>query len=210
MIDSIIFDLDGTLWDSTHVGAKAWTKVAQEAGITGEITVEQLKSLYGLPTEKIAEILFPHASESVRNKIMVNSNKMQNIELKKHGGILYPSVKETLIKLKEKYRLFIVSNCLEGYIQAFLHAHGFEGVFTDFEYPGRTNLSKGKNIQLVMERNNIQSTFYVGDTKGDEIASKEANIPFVYASYGFGSSDDFDYKINAFRDILNFPLLKDR
>lgn len=208
MLDGIIFDLDGTLWDSTHVGAKAWSAAAQKEGQEEDISAEKLKSLYGLPTAVIAEKLFPNTRESTRERIMLNSNDLQNKELAKNGGILYPSVKETLLTLKETYRLFIVSNCLEGYIQTFIQGHKLEGIFSDFEYPGRTNLPKGENIKLVMDRNNIEKTFYVGDTVGDEKAAKEANIPFVYASYGFGESEQYDFRLNIFKDIFDIPLLK--
>src|SRR5699024_5949421 len=152
LIDGIIFDLDGTLWDSTHTGAKYWTQAAQNEGVDATITSEQLKGLYGLPTELIAAKLFPKESETKRIQIMSESTKLQNKVIVEKGGILYPSVKEVIYRIKETYPLYIVSNCLEGYIQAFIKAHQLEGVFEDFEYPGRTKLPKADNIQMLMER----------------------------------------------------------
>lgn len=55
---------------------------------------------------------------------------------------------------------------------------------------GRTQLTKGENISLVIKRNGIDSAFYVGDTIGDQIASKDANVPFVFAEYGFGNTEN--------------------
>lgn len=208
MVDGIIFDLDGTLWDSTDVGAVAWSEAARKEGYSKKITAEKLKSLYGLPTELIAFKLFPEASETVRLKIMSHSNKLQNKKLEKNGARLYPEVKETLFELKKQYDLYIVSNCLEGYIPAFIQGHQLEGIFSDYEHPGRTNLSKGENIKLLMERNNLKHTFYVGDTLGDETAAKEAKLPFVYASYGFGESKDYDYELNAFKEIITLPFFE--
>lgn len=207
MVDGIIFDLDGTLWDSTHTGARAWSQAAQNEGVDATITSEQLKGLYGLPTELIATDLFPNENNTKRMQIMSESNRLQNKVLEEKGGILYPSVKEVLLRIKETYPLYIVSNCLEGYIQAFIKAHQLEGIFEDFEYPGRTNLPKADNIQMLMERNNIKNTFYIGDTSGDQEAAKKAGIPFVYASYGFGNSEVYDYIIKDFKEIEHLPML---
>ena len=54
-----------------------------------------------------------------------------------------------------------------------------------------------------MERNNIKSAVYVGDTMGDKEAAKDANIPFIYAAYGFGDVDNYDYRIDSITDLEN-------
>ena len=40
-----------------------------------------------------------------------------------------------------------------------------------------------------MARHGIASACYIGDTQADSIAARVAGIPFVWASYGFGSPD---------------------
>ncbi len=62
---------------------------------------------------------------------------------------------------------------------------------------GRTGMVKGPNIRLLMERHGIQTAIYVGDTTGDEQASRLAGIPFVWASYGFGRADAPDAVIDS-------------
>ena len=107
----------------------------------------------------------------------------------------------TLNLLKEKYSLFIVSNCQDGYVQSFLEFHGFAEIFDDFEMSGRTKKSKGENIRMIIERNNLDKTAYVGDTQGDCDAAKEAGVPFVFAEYGFGSVDNAEYSIKEFCEL---------
>ena len=55
------------------------------------------------------------------------------------------------------YKLFIVSNCQDGYIECFFKAHKLDKYFTDYECPGRTGLSKGENNKLIIERNNLKN-----------------------------------------------------
>ena len=77
----------------------------------------------------------------------------------------------------------------------------FEKYFSDFEMSGRTNLTKGENIKLVMERNGINNALYLGDTIGDQLAAKDAEIPFVFASYGFGTTENPEYTISSFDEL---------
>ena len=66
---------------------------------------------------------------------------------------------------------------------------------------GRTGLDKGNNIKILMKRNNIKTAVYIGDTDGDEKAARFANIPFIYAEYGFGTADTPDARIRSIREI---------
>ena len=117
------------------------------------------------------------------------------------GGRLYPQAAETLELLARRYRLFIVSNCQVGYIEAFFQAHGLEKYFTDYENPGRTGLDKAGNIALVAERNGLKRPLYIGDTQGDYHAAVKAGVPFLHAAYGFGTIDHEVPAVHAFAEI---------
>ena len=157
----------------------------------GKISDEIINIYYGyLPREKGEE----YANEAF-NKNVEN--------LLKEGGTLYPNTRETIINLRKKYKLYIVSNCVKGYIESFLNTSGLKDYFDDYESYGNTLLSKGENIKLVIERNNLKNPIYVGDTNGDMEGARIAGIPFVYASYGFGDVESFDYKIDDISELLN-------
>ena len=74
-------------------------------------------------------------------------------------------------------------------------------MFDDFEMSGRTGKSKGENIKMLIERNSLDFALYVGDTEGDKTASDEAEIPFVYAKYGFGDVEKYKYSIKEFCEL---------
>jgi len=204
IIDSIIFDLDGTMWDSSEQIMETWSNVrGKYKEIRKAITIEDLKGVMGLQIKDIGKKFFPYLDEEKQMEILKYCCKSECEYLSEHGGKLYDNLEETLEKLSKTYKLFIVSNCQEGYIQAFLHAHKMDKYFVDFEYPGRTGLSKGENIKIIMKRNNLKNPVYVGDTDGDCKAAKFAGIPFIYAKYGFGDVKEYDYEIDNLSHILN-------
>ena len=59
----------------------------------------------------------------------------------------------------------------------------------------------GQNIALVLKRNGIERAVYVGDTAKDLAAAQEANIPFLYASWGFGDLRDVQPRVDAFSEL---------
>lgn len=208
-IDSIIFDLDGTLWSSAKAISKAWGIILQEHTEIGkkEVTEEELYDCMGLPMYDIAARLFPELDEKVRNGLMDELCVFENGYLEQHGGVLYDGLRETLEILKKKYKLYIVSNCHDGYIEAFLKAHHMEDYFEDTECWGRTRLSKGESNKILIARNGLKNPVYVGDTSGDYKSAEDAGIPFIYASYGFGSVKNSKYEI---KNIGQLPTLIDK
>lgn len=202
MIDSILFDLDGTLWDSTEIVVDAWNEVLRnEPKVNMTLTAADLKQLFGRSLPEIASILFPDLPEQEQLDLMDRCCHQEHIALSQKCGFLFPELENTLKILQKKYKLCIVSNCEAGYIETFFKASGLSSYFTDFECPGNSGLLKGENNKLVIERNHFKSPIYVGDTQGDADAAAYAKIPFIFAKYGFGSVDDYKYSINSFTEL---------
>ena len=202
MNPAIIFDLDGTLWDSTGSACAIWNRVLEKhEDISLRMTPEKTGQLMGKTMEEIGKTLFPDLCDDARSTIIDEFSEEEVNYLRENGAVLYEGLEETLKILRKKYPLYIVSNCQNGYVQAFLHAHKLEGYFTDVEMSGRTGLDKGNNIKMIMERNKITAAVYVGDTEGDEKASHFAGIPFIYAEYGFGEAISPDKVITKIDDL---------
>jgi len=197
--ENIIFDLDGTLRDATKTVLHAW-----ESCMQGEyhIDPDQLKSCMGKTNDEIFEFLFPSLSDENRNKLMEQCFVAEEKLIRQQGGMLYEGVEETLNELHKKFNLYIVSNCQKNYIEPFLSFYNFEKYFKDFESAGNTGMDKSENIALIIRRNNLSNSVYVGDTEGDQKASLANNIPFIYASYGFGKCEKYDFKIDHLREIF--------
>lgn len=168
------------------------------------ITEEDCLGFMGRTIWDIAAEILPEFSPDARNRIMRECSVEETRHLRKHGATLFPRLKETLDRLRNSgYSLYIVSNCQDGYIEAFLEAHKLAGYFHDFECPGRTGLSKGQNIKLIMERNQLEKAVYIGDTLGDYSATVEAGVPFIHAAYGFGVVPEAKYRLREITDLPN-------
>lgn len=201
-LDGIIFDLDGTLWDSSKEVAISWNKTIKRYDeIERELTLADIQGIMGMQVPEIAKKLFPDLKEEKRVEVVTACCREECAHLRKRGGRLFEGMRETMESLSGRYPLFIVSNCLEGYIEAFLEAHRLDGIFRDFLSAEATGFDKAGNIRLIRENYHLTHTIYVGDTRGDQEACRKSNTPFVFASYGFGNVSEDGWKIEKISDL---------
>lgn len=202
-MDSIIFDVDGTLWDSTDVVAKAWTDyLRQKEQIDLTITAGQLKTLFGKPLAEIAALVFPKYPENEQLRLIDGCCEAEHALLHITGAPLYEDLEKALQILSAQYPLYIVSNSQCGYIELFLEKTGFAKYFHGHLCNGDTGLDKGSNIRQIADQNGLKDPVYVGDTMGDFEACRKAGVPFVLAEYGFGEVSEPDMRISKPMDLI--------
>lgn len=199
----VIFDLDGTLWDSTREVADSWNiKIKELTGKADYLTAKDISSVMGKTMTEIADILFGEFPEKERYELAHECEAYENEYIREHGARLFPQVEETLGKLLDRgIRMAVVSNCQQGYIPAFIESMKMHKYFMDYEEWGRTGMPKSDNIRLVMERNGAEKAVYVGDTQRDSDSAHEAGIPCIFASYGFGDINDAEGVIKSFDEL---------
>ena len=200
--DGLIFDLDGTLWDASGSCVMAWNKTLENKGVKDFVITEQLAHSFAgkllddifsqyftfLPKEEYANMANAYAQE-------------EQFHMKQYGGKLYPDMKDELHSFVKKYPLFIVSNCLAGYIENFLEQHDLGYLFTDHECSGATGKPKADNIGMIISRNQLKNPVYIGDTMGDFDAARKNEVPFIFSAYGFGKVDEARYIINHIKEL---------
>lgn len=200
--DSILFDLDGTLWDASLSTTKAWNRTLRKIGYgNSAITRNELKAFTGIKVEEILACHYNFMSNDEKKRFLEIFEHFEDEEMKENGGLLYGDVENVLRKLKKSKRLFIVSNCLKGYIENFLESTKLAKYFDGYESTGNTGKTKDSNIKKTIEDFKLKKSVYVGDTEYDHEACVVNNIPFVYASYGFGKALETEYMIKAFKDL---------
>ena len=199
----LMFDLDGTLWDSAQAVAESWNEVFHRADPElPPLTADDIHRVMGLTMKEISQVLQAGLKTEIREQVFDECCRYEVEYLYSHPGQLYPQLRETMEKLRGMgYELAIVSNCQRGYVEAFLHSSGTGDLFLDYEEWERTGLTKGENIRLVMERNGYRKAVYVGDTRKDQEAAQAAGIPFIHASYGFGETETPDGVIGALAEL---------
>ncbi len=203
----IIFDLDGTLWDSSKEVALTWSEVLANPEFNVKVTTEDIQGVMGKTMDLIAKILMPEFSDWDRKRALTACCKAENEYLAKHGATLYPELRATMEKLKEDFHLYIVSNCQSGYIEAFLDHYKMWDLVEDIECYGNNDKPKADNIALVVERNHLTECAYVGDIQGDYDSTMEAGrilgqeLSFIHAAYGFGTINAPVAKIDQFADL---------
>ncbi|MCR4923749.1 MAG: HAD family hydrolase [Lachnospiraceae bacterium] len=202
--DGIIFDVDGTLWDSTFVVEKAWNKALKDNGYSDvSVTADRLKGLFGLPMLEIIEDILPESTLEERKEFLPNCSKYEFEFLEKEAGRVYEGLEECLRTLKEEgHSLYIVSNCQKGYIELFFEKTGLGHYFDKGICPGDTGMLKAENIALIVDRFGLNRPLYVGDTHMDAEACIKAKVPFCFASYGFGSVNDYAHIISKPLDLI--------
>lgn len=194
---AIIFDLDGTLWDTRNEVKKVWNKIAKSYDL--DIKDEQINDIMGLTKEEIINYFFANAK--LGEEFITKCQNKENEYLTKFGGKIYKNAIKTIKMLYKNYNLFIVSNCQAGYIEAFINYYRLKGYFKDYESSGNTGEDKESNIRMILKRNKIKNAIYVGDTSKDYLAATKNNIKFIWAKYGFGICNCYDAYINDILDL---------
>lgn len=204
MKKAIIFDMDGTLWDSADNVAISWNIAMRKFGYEREpINSADMQRVMGRTMDEIAEILFDKIKGKEREELLDMACKEENAYLREHGGVLYPHVRKTMEELQKDYRLFIVSNCQAGYIEAFLDYYQFHDLVEDIECFGNNGKPKADNIWRICERNGVspEDAVYVGDIQGDYDSSMAAGVKFIHAAYGFGTIRGEVAEIHTFSEL---------
>ena len=203
-MESLIFDIDGTLWDSRALVAEGYNIQLREEGLERlQVNAERLKPLFGRVMTDIADALFPMFPAEERYPLMERCMERENRYLRENPcRIGYPGVAKVLETLSGNHRLFIVSNSQQGYPELCIEKLGLSRWITGHLCFGDTQAPKGATIRILMERYGITSAAYIGDTQGDYEASQDAGIPFIWADYGFGVPKSYDLKIHSMQDLL--------
>lgn len=200
--DSLLFDMDGTLWDAVDSYCAVWNRTIDDFKLPVDyITYPRLASYMGKPLETIySELIGTRADHDAFLGRLIQNERAMMPEL---GGKLYPDVKETLTRLGADHKLFMVSNCDKNGLPNFLRYTGMESLFTDVRSFGQTGKEKDANITDLVERYSLKSPLYIGDVQHDCDDAHKAGVPFAWASYGFGKDvRGEEYKLQTIKDLF--------
>ncbi len=201
---SLIFDLDGTLWDTNATCALAWNRVLQRLGVPWRtLTEADIRPACGRSHREAVASVLQGLGDALLDRISAETALADNQLLAEAGGQLFEGVQSGIPELARRYPLMIVSNCQAGYIEVFRSTSGLDACFRDHECWGNTGKSKAENLAAIMARNHAPAPIFIGDTEGDQQAARENGVPFVHARYGFGTVSGADAVIDSFDQLLS-------
>lgn len=200
MIKSVIFDLDGTLLDTSEGIISCVQKVIDHFGY-GQLDDAGFKSFIGPPINRhLKEIFNISEEESIE---AMNYFRGEYIKGDIYRAKVYPGLVDLLKKLRDSgYKTGVATykredqaiSLLEekGLLQLFDAVHGSDVAAT---------LTKAEVVNLTINDLGAAAseTVMIGDSDNDAIGAEGAGAHFIGVTFGFGFHDKYD--IMKFRNI---------
>lgn len=181
----IIFDLDGTLWETIEATYEAANLVVDKHIELRKISKETIIRGMGLNSAENALNYMPYISTEDGLKYMKEISDKTSEIINKKNVTIYNGVAETIKELNKNYKLGIITNNRDKYAETFLNIANLKKYFTDYIGASSYNITKSEAIKIMVNKYKEKENYYVGDIKKDQEATIEAGIKFVHAKYGF-------------------------
>ena len=111
--------MDGTLWSTIESCVKVLGEVkARHPEVTKDISSDVVERSMGKPFDEIVNNYYGYIEREKAITIAKEAFEENIKNLMKNGGTLYPNLVEVIKELSKEYKLFIVSNCIDGYIES--------------------------------------------------------------------------------------------
>ena len=195
--DSLIFDMDGTLWDAVDSYVEVWDTTSRELGIDRNVTRHDLLRYMG----KTIDVIYASLMDGVdtdKTAYLERLDYNESLLMPRLGGRLYPGVTEGIRELASCYRLFMVSNCGQDGLRNMLKFCGLTDCFEGTLTHGETGRGKDYNIAEIVRAFDLRSPLYIGDTQGDCDAAHAAGVDMCHVTWGFGSCRDAELSFDSF------------
>ena len=202
--DSLIFDMDGTLWDAVGMYQEIWNRALRAQNIQRTVSREDLMRYMGKSIFLIVDGLFPELSKEEAEAFLQEIQRQNIAIVPEMKADIYPGVQEGLARLKEKYPLFLLSNCEKDGLVNFMNYSKTHELIVDYMEHGQNLMPKCHNIQLLAQKHGLKSPMYVGDTDSDSKEAQTAGVPFVFVTYGFGKTDNYQLKFDSFPELVDY------
>ncbi len=200
MLKNIIFDLDGTLWQTSDSYVYAYHKLCEFYNISDTVSDEMIRCCLGVKLDRFLPKLFPNVEDRRELTFRAMGYSIEYL-LNNPESCCYDGVTQMLETLSKKYSIFIVSNCLDAYVETFLKisgtAHCISGFYTIQSGEKQEHI---KRIAALSEG----SSLLVGDSDDDRSAIEDNfGVLFCYAAYGYKECSSYAYKIDKPIELID-------
>lgn len=206
MINTIIFDLDGTLLNTLE-GLKNSTNFALKKFNCPEITLEQTRSFVGNGVRKLIERAIPNGEKNPDFEKCLNTFKEHYSKTMYQKTVAYDGIEDMLTELKKRgIKTGVVSNKFDTAVKE-LCKNYFDGliIVAIGESPNVRKKPAPDSVLKAMEILGAkpENTLYVGDSDVDIQTAKNTNLKSVGVTWGFRDRELLEEEGADF--IINTP-----
>jgi phosphoglycolate phosphatase len=197
MLQLVIFDADGVLFDSTHANTAYYNEIFARADEPPMSPVEEKAGVF-----MSAPQVFELRAGRDEARIARMREVAQTLDPTPFFHLMrpFPDLQQFLIGIKRHYRIGLATN-RSVTVPALLEFLGLQDVFDAIAsmYDGVKPKPAPDIIQLCLQRARIaaQQAVYVGDSETDRIAAESAGIHFI----GIGSRVDHQHSIPSLAEL---------
>ncbi|MDI2586244.1 HAD hydrolase-like protein [Psychrobacillus sp. NEAU-3TGS] len=207
MLQSFIFDMDGTLFQTDkilEISLEETFNYLRSLNKWDTITpIDKYREIMGVPLPKVWEALLPNHSDEVRQQTDAYFLQRLIENIRSGKGALYPNVKEVLEFLKESNcSIFIASNGLTDYLNAIVHYYNLDNWVTEtFSIQQIQTLNKSDLVKNIIEKYKISNAAVVGDRLSDINAAKENDLIAIGCNFDFAKEDELAQAVWVIDDL---------
>lgn len=192
--DQLVFDLDGTLSDSSEGIINAFNYALRE--ISHQQPAGNLKDHIGAPLSETFHRFFPGNNVMAEKGIQLfreyygRTGKFENQ--------LYPGISELIKDLQKSYPLYVLTNKTQRFAEDILDhfrlSTFFTGIYGLDPVKPTSKTAVALELQKSLFNGNPKLTLLIGDSTYDYECAKNAGWDFCFVTYGFGNASDFENK----------------
>ncbi|GAV11719.1 HAD hydrolase-like protein [Paenibacillus sp. NAIST15-1] len=196
MIQSFIFDMDGTLFQTDKIlessledtfnhlkSLNKWEK---------ETPIDKYREIMGAPLPKVWETLLPNHSIEEREQTDAHFLERLIENIRSGKGDLYPNVKEVFSFLTENNcSIYIASNGLIAYLDAIVNFYHLDNWVTETcSIQQIESLKKSDLVTTIIDKYGITHGAVVGDRISDINAAKDNGLVAIGCNFDFAQEDE--------------------
>ncbi|MBY0597470.1 HAD family hydrolase [Bacillus bingmayongensis] len=210
MLQSLIFDMDGTLFQTEkilEVSLDDTFNHLRSLNLWDTVTpIDKYREIMGVPLPKVWEVLLPNHSNEVREQTDAYFLERLVENIRSGKGALYPNVKKIFNYLKENNcSIYIASNGLTEYLQAIVSYYNLDHWVTETcSIEQIQTLDKGDLVKTIIQKYDIKKAAVVGDRLSDINAAKDNGLIAIGCNFDFAQEDELaqaDLVINELMEL---------
>lgn len=187
----ICFDLDNTLIRSNKCHLQAYQLAFKKNKVKQKITNKEILKYFGEGSRKIVEELFPKAAEEFIDKIVYDHDMLVRKKTKKFVKRI-PNARTMLSRLKQQWKLAVISNCNHKLIIALLDAVKIpRSWFSIIIGQDQVKHPKPAPDELLKAEHMAKHPvdYFIGDSIYDVRAAKKAKVKVIAVASGVNSKE---------------------